>query len=126
MPGNLTKTQHNTLQAIATFMEENDMSPTLRELQTLLNVSSNQAVINHLDILEEKGYIRREEKKARGIKLLSDTSKGRGEKTSLLSVLARVEKGRKKQKRATAISVDDFDQLDESPRPKIISWNVSI
>ncbi|OGG13558.1 hypothetical protein A2773_02825 [Candidatus Gottesmanbacteria bacterium RIFCSPHIGHO2_01_FULL_39_10] len=65
----LTRKQKETLQAIENFLSSNQIPPTLSELQGLLKVSSNQAVINHLEGLEEKGYIERK-KVARGIRVL--------------------------------------------------------
>lgn len=66
MTKDLTPKQLAALQALERFISENGMSPTFFELQALLGVSSNQAVINYLNILEGKGYIERK-KTARGI-----------------------------------------------------------
>lgn len=65
----LTITQQKVLRVVTNYIEQNKIPPTLRELQDLLNVSSNQAVINHLDALEKKGYLSREDKTARSIRL---------------------------------------------------------
>ncbi len=66
----ITEKQKKALAAIYNAIEEEGIPPTLAELRDALNVSSNQAVINILDILERKGYIKRGTGQARGILIL--------------------------------------------------------
>lgn len=86
----LTTKQLETLKKIEDHVYSNGFSPTVAELKNSLDVSSNQSVINHLDALEEKGYIRRE-KKARGIRIIkeSQVDKKDGE---FMNILNRVSK----------------------------------
>ncbi|MBS7020381.1 MAG: LexA repressor [Firmicutes bacterium] len=65
----LTVKQKMLLEAIEHFINENGYSPTNRELAKLLNWNTRQ-VFDKLMILEEKGYIKTENSKARTIKVL--------------------------------------------------------
>lgn len=69
----LTERQKQTLMYIYNAIKFSGFPPTLSELRESLQVSSNQAVLDLLKILEEKKYIRREEGAARGLQL---TQKG--------------------------------------------------
>ncbi|MFA6047645.1 MAG: transcriptional repressor LexA [Parcubacteria group bacterium] len=66
----LTPKQRNVLEFIYTFLENSGFPPSISELKEELNVSSNQSVLNFLDTLEKKGYIKREKDQARGLKIL--------------------------------------------------------
>ena len=66
----ITEKQKKVLEAIYNAIETEGIPPTLAELRTELNVSSNQAVINILSILERKGFIKRGVGQARGIIIL--------------------------------------------------------
>lgn len=66
----LTKRQKQVLKAIYSSLKNSGYPPTLADLREELEVSSNQAVLDFLEILEEKGFIKREEGTARGIILL--------------------------------------------------------
>lgn len=66
----LTKRQKQALKAIYTSIRDFGYPPTLADLCEKLGVSSNQAVLDLLKILENKGYIKKEEGAARGIKIL--------------------------------------------------------
>lgn len=70
MTNDLTYKQQEALNAIKTYISTKGVSPTLQDLKSPLRVNSNQAVINYLDRLEEKGYIKRD-KGARGIRILN-------------------------------------------------------
>lgn len=72
----LTVKQKMLLEAIECFINENGYSPTVRELAKLLKWNTRQ-VFDKLMILEEKGYIKTENSKARTIKVL------RGEKSEI-------------------------------------------
>lgn len=69
----LTERQKQTLMFIYSNIKYAGYPPTLSQLREELNVSSNQAVLDLLKILESKKYIRKEEGAARGIQL---TQKG--------------------------------------------------
>ena len=66
----LTIKQRRVLEYIYTFLETSGFPPSISDLKKELNVASNQSVLNFLDALEKKGYIKREEGQARGLKIL--------------------------------------------------------
>ncbi len=55
---------------IKQYIDENNYSPTVRELAGLLNVKSTSTVQDHLDVLEKKGYIKRNKSMSRTIRIL--------------------------------------------------------
>lgn len=106
----LTGKQKETLQVIESYISSNGMPPTLAELQILLDVSSNQAVLNHLDALEEKGFIERK-KTARGIQIKKELAEMSGESqedTSFIDLLTEIAE-KKKEKKSTKKPVDYSD-----------------
>ncbi|KKQ91736.1 MAG: LexA repressor [Microgenomates group bacterium GW2011_GWC1_39_7b] len=66
----LTKRQKQVLKFIHTSIKNSGYPPTLADLREELDVVSNQAVIDVLSVLERKGFIKREEGTARGIRIL--------------------------------------------------------
>lgn len=66
----LTKRQKQALRAIYRSLKDSGYPPTLADLREELDVNSNQAVLDFLRILEDKGCIEKDEKMARGIKIL--------------------------------------------------------
>jgi len=70
METKITEKQKKVLEAIYSAINTIGIPPTLAELRTELNVASNQAVINILDILERKGCIKRGVGQARGLIIL--------------------------------------------------------
>lgn len=66
----LTTKQKRVLEFIYTFLENSGFPPTISDLKKELDVSSNQSVLNFLGALENKGYIKREEGQARGLRIL--------------------------------------------------------
>lgn len=66
----ITKRQKQVLKAIYNSIKDSGYPPTLADLREELKVSSNQAVLDFLKLLEDKGYIKKEEGAARGIKIL--------------------------------------------------------
>lgn len=67
----LTKRQKQTLKAIYNSLKTSGYPPTLADLREELNVSSNQSILDLLNNLERKKFIRREEGAARGVKILA-------------------------------------------------------
>jgi len=57
MTEELTQKQIETLRAISSFMDDNGVPPTLKELGRILGVRSDQTVIDRLAHLEAKGYL---------------------------------------------------------------------
>ncbi|MDR3583529.1 MAG: transcriptional repressor LexA [Candidatus Pacebacteria bacterium] len=66
----LTPKQKKVLEFIYTFLESSGFPPSISDFKEELGVSSNQSVINFLDTLERKEYIKREDGQARGIRIL--------------------------------------------------------
>lgn len=70
MSDNITLKQRRVLKAIYESIENEGFPPTLADLREEIKVSSNQSVLNFLETLEKKGFIKREEGQARSIKIL--------------------------------------------------------
>ena len=71
MDDKLTQRQEEVLKAIRNFFLDNGYAPSLTELQQMLNISTKRGVVNHLKVLEKRGYIIRTNK-ARGIHVVKD------------------------------------------------------
>ncbi len=69
MKTSITEKQKRVLKLIYESIASSGFPPTLADLKELLNLSSNQAVLNYLISLEKQGFIKREEGQARGIKI---------------------------------------------------------
>ena len=65
----ITEKQKKVLEIIYNSIIIEGFPPSLANLRESLNLASNQAVLNYLNSLEEKGFIQREEEQARGIKI---------------------------------------------------------
>ena len=70
MQSKITEKQKNALSAIYESIQSSGFPPTFADLREKLNVASNQAVLNFLESLEKKGFIKREDGQARSIKIL--------------------------------------------------------
>lgn len=66
----ITARQAEVLKLIYKSISDSGYPPTLAELRDEMAVSSNQAVLDILKILEDKGYIEKEEGMARGLRIL--------------------------------------------------------
>lgn len=73
----LTSKQTRFYAALKKYIEKNKTSPTIEELQELLDISSPRGVVQYLEALEKKGLVLRAKGEARGIYLkeLGDTPK---------------------------------------------------
>ena len=69
MKTSITEKQKKVLGLIYESITSSGFPPTFADLKELLNLSSNQAVLNYLISLEKQGFIKREEGQARGIKI---------------------------------------------------------
>jgi len=65
----ITKRQKEFLEAIYNSLKNEGYPPTFKELREQFGISSNQAILGHLNALEKKGFIKREDT-ARGIQIL--------------------------------------------------------
>ena len=68
----LTNQQEKMLDIIKKYVVKHGYAPTVRELCQEMNLSSTATVQVHLNNLEKKGYIRKEESKNRTIEILVD------------------------------------------------------
>ena len=65
----LTEKQERVLQFIISFVRENSVPPTVREIMKGLGFSSPRPVQDHLKILQRKGYLTIKSNSSRGIEL---------------------------------------------------------
>lgn len=65
----LSQRQEQILKYIEEFIERNGYSPSIRDIQTNLKISSTSVVAYNLKALQEKGKLDRENKISRGIRL---------------------------------------------------------
>lgn len=66
----LTERQRHVLAVIGARISEEGRPPTLREIGQELGIASTNGVRDHLQALIDKGYIQRDERSARGIRVL--------------------------------------------------------
>ncbi|MBQ6130441.1 hypothetical protein IJI72_02005 [Candidatus Saccharibacteria bacterium] len=71
----LTKKQKQIIDFIETFLEENNYSPTYREIMTGLGLSSVSAVAEHVENLVEKGALKKTPGEARSLEVTFDEHK---------------------------------------------------
>lgn len=117
----LTNKQKKTLQVIESFIITHGVPPTLSEMQVLLDVSSNQAVLNHLDALEQKGFIVRK-KTARGIRLVKQT-RSETENVDFVDLLTGLaEKKRQRTKNIQKIGYSDPYSADETSGKVLVGY----
>lgn len=66
----LTARQQQVLEIVTQHLSEYGYPPSLREIGRKLGVSGTLGIMKHLEALERKGYLRRQEGSSRGITLL--------------------------------------------------------
>ena len=74
---NLTVRQSEVHGYIKRYIETNNVSPFIREIQEGCGINSYKAAVDKLLILEKKGFIKRELNKHRGIKISPSTFSGK-------------------------------------------------
>jgi repressor LexA len=82
---NLTERQKKILDVLARFQKQNGYPPSIREICEKADISSTSVVNYYLDQLQEMGYIERDGRVSRGIRLL----KPLGEAASTLAAQAK-------------------------------------
>lgn len=75
MKRDLTKRQKDLLKIIYRYIKNSGYPPSFEEMRGELNVASNQSVIDLLNKLSEKKFVKKEEGTARAIKLLPSSFK---------------------------------------------------
>lgn len=71
MAAKLTNNQVQVYTFIKEYMAQNKCSPYLREIQQGCNIQSHKVVIDRLNSLERKRYIKRKLNQHRGIRLVN-------------------------------------------------------
>lgn len=66
----LSPRQTETLDVIKRYIREHGLPPTIREIMAKLDVAYPRGVQRHLEALEKKGYITRDPRASRGIRLV--------------------------------------------------------
>ncbi len=66
----ISQQQQKIWHFIHQFMQENHFPPTIREIARGAGLSSTSVASYHLGILEEKGFIKRDRNRSRGLRLL--------------------------------------------------------
>src|SRR5437868_726982 len=66
----LTAKQQEILEAVQTWISEHGRPPTLREMAIRMGVASTNAIRDHLRVLENKGYLKREARLSRGLEVI--------------------------------------------------------
>lgn len=84
----LTQKQQETLDFIKKFIARNGFAPLITELCESLKLKSLRSVIQRLESLESKGFIKRDRFKHRGITLIDDTNPFSPEGTIRIPVIA--------------------------------------
>lgn len=72
MKTGLTERQNQAYEFIRSFMREHRKPPTLKEIGEALDMRSTNGVSKMLHALQSKGYIEREQNKARGMRLVGN------------------------------------------------------
>jgi len=80
----LTARQQEVLAIITDYVNENGYAPSLREIGKKLGISGTLGVMKHLEALEKKGYLRRQEGSTRGITL---ANQGQGVSLPIVGVV---------------------------------------
>ncbi|MFA6524918.1 MAG: transcriptional repressor LexA [Patescibacteria group bacterium] len=75
MTENITKKQKEILDYITEFISVNGYSPSYREMADYFGLSSPATIFEHIKGLEDKGFIKAEERKARSIKIFQEKKK---------------------------------------------------
>lgn len=73
---NLTDIERSVLQYVQNHLTQDHRPPTVREVMRHFKWNSPQSARKHLLALEEKGYLTREDRMARGLRLSEDSSVG--------------------------------------------------
>ncbi|RSX55687.1 LexA family transcriptional regulator [Bifidobacterium dolichotidis] len=77
----LTTRQQVVFDAIQDFIERTGFAPSMREIGEATGLKSTSSVLHQLNVLEAKGYIRRDSNKGRAIEIIGHKPKPRVETT---------------------------------------------
>lgn len=71
----LTPVEYEVMECIDNYIKENGISPTYREICTILKRSSTATIHKHIKDLKTKGYIAMIDGSGRSIRIVSEYSK---------------------------------------------------
>ena len=74
MPQQLNPRQRQILDYLQAHARRHAYPPTVREIGQAVGLSSSSTVQNHLNTLEQRGYIRRDPSKSRTVEIVDDTA----------------------------------------------------
>ena len=89
----LSPRQSEILSVIQASMSEHGYAPSMREIGAAVGLTSTASVKYQLEILEAKGFIRRDESKGRALELTPDESGISVDKTRLIPLVGRIAAG---------------------------------
>src|SRR5438477_11548230 len=92
----LSPRQQQTYDVIKAYMADQGLPPTIREIMAKLKVAYPYGVQRHLEALEKKGYISRDPRASRGIRLtekLKQAASDLSDQIARIPVLGRVPAG---------------------------------
>ena len=92
-PQGLTTRQAEILNVIETAMAEHGYAPTMREIGAAVGLTSTASVKYQLEILEQKGFIRRDESKGRALELTPEVNGAPVDKTRMIPLVGRIAAG---------------------------------
>lgn len=90
MKEELTSKQEKILSFITHHIEDRGYPPTFREIGQFFGMASTNAVKKFINILEEKGYIRRSARSARALEVIDNTRRQKG---ILVPIVGRITAG---------------------------------
>ncbi|MDR1913803.1 MAG: transcriptional repressor LexA [Clostridiales bacterium] len=90
MPGQLSSRQEKVYEFLKSEIRKKGYPPTVREICDAVNLKSTSTVHAHLEILENKGYIRRSPTKNRSIEILDDNFYGFSNKIASVPLIRRI------------------------------------
>ena len=91
-PG-LSARQASILSTIQSSMSERGYAPSMREIGAAVGLTSTASVKYQLEILEHKGFIRRDESKGRALELIPDEHGAPVAKTRFIPLVGRIAAG---------------------------------
>ncbi len=89
----LSQRQFEILGVIQSCMAEHGYAPSMREIGAAVGLTSTASVKYQLEILEAKGFIRRDEAKGRALELTPDEHGAPVDKTRLIPLIGRIAAG---------------------------------
>ena len=89
----LSPRQSSILSTIQSSMSERGYAPSMREIGAAVGLTSTASVKYQLEILEQKGFIRRDESKGRALELTPEESAAPVAKTKFIPLVGRIAAG---------------------------------